>query len=122
MSDTHTVINADSATALDATWQSCRVDAVCNGLSHAGTTGRHAVSAFITPGFARSDAQDIDTAQWREVADNSTPSRQGSPSEPKIQFIAKNLTFAMFYIMQTPWHPSSYARKTARPRSFRSGA
>ena len=89
MSDTHTVINADSATALDATWQSCRVDAVCNGLSHAGTTGRHAVSAFITTGFARSDAQDIDTAQWREVADNSTPSRQSSPPEPKTGAVAR---------------------------------
>jgi transposase-like protein len=88
MSDTHTVINADSATALDISWQSCRVDVVRNALSRAGTTGRRAVSAFIATSFARSDAQDI-PAQWREVADNSTPSCQRSPPERKTGVVAR---------------------------------
>jgi len=79
MSDTHTVINAACAKVLDTSWQSCRVDVVRNAPAHAGTTSRCAVHAFIAIGFARSDAQDIDTARWCEVADNSTPGCQSPP-------------------------------------------
>ncbi len=61
-----------SPTALNATWQRCRVHFMRNALAYAGKTQRRLVSAWVGTAFAQDDAASA-RKQWREVADQARP-------------------------------------------------
>ena len=80
-----------SPTALNATWQRCRVHFMRNALAYAGKTQRRLVSAWVGTAFAQDDAASA-RKQWREVAD------QARPRVPKLAALMDDAEAVLAYM------------------------